>query len=82
MVAESLTNVARYAEATAAWVKIERRGAKVTVEVSDDGVGGAAASAGSGLRGLADRLATLDGTLAVVSPPGKGTIVRAEIPCA
>src|SRR4051794_12579655 len=82
VVAESLTNVARYAEATAAWVKIERSGAKVTVEVSDDGVGGAAASAGSGLRGLADRLATLDGTLAVVSPPGEGTIVRAEIPCA
>ena len=82
VVAESLTNVARYAEASRASVALERDGAKLTVEVSDDGVGGAAAAVGSGLRGLADRLATLDGTLAVISPPGEGTIVRAEIPCA
>src|SRR4051812_18920255 len=81
VVAESLTNVARYAEATRASVALEHDGAKLTVEVSDDGVGGAAAAVGSGLRGLADRLATLDGTLAVISPPGEGTIVRAEIPC-
>lgn len=80
--AESLTNVARYAEASRAAVGISLSGAKVTVEVTDDGVGGAVATAGSGLRGLADRLATLDGTLTILSPPGEGTIVRAEIPCA
>jgi PAS domain S-box-containing protein len=82
VVAESLTNVARYAEASSASVAIASTGAAVTVEVSDDGLGGASASSGSGLRGLADRVATLDGTLAVISPPGEGTIVRAEIPCA
>jgi PAS domain S-box-containing protein len=82
VVAESLTNVARYAGATRAAVAIAHDGARVTVEVSDDGVGGASSRTGSGLRGLADRVATLDGTLAVISPPGEGTIVRAEIPCA
>jgi PAS domain S-box-containing protein len=82
VVAEALTNVARYAQASQAAVAIALDGAKVTVEVSDDGVGGATAHAGFGLRGLADRVATLDGTLAVTSPPGEGTIVRAEIPCA
>ncbi|MEA2422707.1 MAG: hypothetical protein QOF55_1806 [Thermoleophilaceae bacterium] len=80
--AESLTNVARYAEASAATVTIGRTASTVSVEVSDDGVGGADPSAGWGLRGLADRVATLDGTLEVVSPPGAGTIVRAVIPCA
>jgi signal transduction histidine kinase len=53
----------------------------LTVDVSDDGVGGADRGSGSGLRGLADRLATLEGTLAVVSPLGEGTIVKAVIPC-
>jgi signal transduction histidine kinase len=82
VVAEALTNVARYAGATSASVRIERAGACVTVEVSDDGAGGADPATGSGLRGLADRVATLDGVLEVVSPSGEGTIVRAEIPCA
>src|SRR4051812_9183005 len=82
VVAEALTNVARYSEATRAEVRLERREATVTVEVSDDGVGGAEAATGSGLSGLRDRLASLDGTLAVVSPPGEGTIVKAVIPCA
>ena len=50
------------------------------MEVRDDGVGGAAASRGSGLRGMADRIAALDGRLQVHSPPGAGTVVRAEIP--
>jgi signal transduction histidine kinase len=53
----------------------------VTVEVTDDGVGGADPRAGSGLRGLADRVAALDGSLTVVSPPGAGTTVRAVLPC-
>jgi PAS domain S-box-containing protein len=82
VVAESLTNVARYANASNAAVTITRDSAKVSVEVSDDGAGGATPQAGSGLRGLADRVATLDGTLSVISPPGEGTIVKAEIPCA
>jgi PAS domain S-box-containing protein len=82
VVAEALTNVARYAGARRAEVRVERGETTVTVEVSDDGVGGADAVSGSGLRGLADRVATLDGTLAVVSPPGEGTIVKAVIPCA
>jgi PAS domain S-box-containing protein len=82
VVAEALTNVARYAAAGRAEVRVERGESTVSVEVSDDGVGGADAGSGSGLRGLADRIATLDGTLAVVSPPGEGTIVKAVIPCA
>jgi PAS domain S-box-containing protein len=82
VVAEALTNVARYAGATRADVRVDRSPAALTVEVSDDGVGGAHATAGSGLRGLSDRVATLDGTLAVLSPAGEGTIVRALIPCA
>jgi PAS domain S-box-containing protein len=81
VVAEALTNVARYAQASRAEVRVERGESTITVEVSDDGVGGAGARTGSGLRGLADRVATLDGTLAVVSPPGEGTIVKAVIPC-
>ena len=52
------------------------------MEISDDGVGGAHAEEGSGLRGLADRLSVLDGRLEVESEPGHGTIVRARIPCA
>ena len=54
---------------------------QVTVEIADDGVGGADAARGSGLRGIADRVAALDGTLAVDSPPGRGTRLRVEIPC-
>jgi signal transduction histidine kinase len=81
VVSESLTNVARYANATRAEVMIERGGGRVTVEVRDDGDGGADPTSGSGLRGLFDRVATLDGFLQVKSPPGEGTIVRAELPC-
>ena len=54
----------------------------MVVEVADDGVGGADATRGSGLRGLADRVAALDGALALESPPGGGTRLRAEFPCA
>ncbi|MEA2429616.1 MAG: hypothetical protein QOI19_89 [Thermoleophilaceae bacterium] len=80
--AEALTNVARYAEATRARVRVARGPSSVTVDVRDDGIGGADASGGSGLRGLADRIAALDGILEVTSPPGEGTIVKAAIPCA
>jgi PAS domain S-box-containing protein len=80
LVAEALTNVARYAAATSARVAVMRVDGALSVEVSDDGVGGADPNGGSGLRGLADRVAALDGTLSVESPPGGGTCVRAEIP--
>ncbi len=80
VVAESLTNVVKYAEATSAQVTIEQTDGHVVVSVRDDGVGGAAPAPGSGLSGLADRVAVLDGTLSVESAAGVGTCVRAEIP--
>jgi signal transduction histidine kinase len=80
LIAEALTNVAKYADATSARVAVTRLDGTVTVEVADDGVGGADPANGSGLRGLADRVAALDGTLVVDSPQGSGTRVRAEIP--
>jgi signal transduction histidine kinase len=80
VVAEAITNVARYAQATHAEVAVCRDGDHVLVRVTDDGVGGADPAAGSGLRGLADRVAALDGRLEVVSPQGGGTTVRAVIP--
>jgi signal transduction histidine kinase len=81
VVAEALQNVAKYARATEATVSVRRDNGRVTVDVSDDGVGGADAARGSGLRGLHDRVAVLDGTLEVESPPGGGTRVHVEIPC-
>jgi signal transduction histidine kinase len=82
VVSEALTNVAKYARATRASVAVRRVNGRVTVEVVDDGVGGADAARGSGLRGLADRVAALDGTLTLESPPGAGTRLRAEFPVA
>jgi len=82
VVSEALANVAKYAHATRATVAVRRERDGVIVEVTDDGVGGADATHGSGLRGLADRVAALDGTLAVESPPGSGTRLEARIPCA
>ena len=82
VVSEALTNVAKYAGATQATVSVRRQTGRVTVEVADDGVGGADAARGSGLRGLADRVAALDGTLSLDSPAGRGTRLRAEIPVA
>jgi signal transduction histidine kinase len=81
VVAEALTNVARYAGATRATVDIRCIDGKLVVEVRDDGIGGAEAGAGSGLRGLADRVAAVEGRLSVKSPQGAGTTVRAEMPC-
>ena len=80
VVAEALVNVAKYAGATQASVRVARAGDRLTVDVADDGVGGADAERGSGLRGLADRVAALDGTLTVDSPVGGGTRLRAELP--
>jgi signal transduction histidine kinase len=78
---EALANVAKYAEATTAAVRVSRRNGVVVIEIADDGVGGADEAAGSGLQGLADRVAALNGTLRVLSPPGEGTVVTAELPC-
>jgi PAS domain S-box-containing protein len=80
VVSEALANVAKYASARSVTVSVERRNGVALVEVVDDGVGGADPTLGSGLRGLADRIAALDGTLEVTSTAGRGTTVRAEIP--
>jgi signal transduction histidine kinase len=80
VVSEALTNVAKYARANSATVAVRRAADTVVVEVSDDGVGGADIASGSGLRGLSDRVAALDGRLELDSQPGEGTQVRAEIP--
>jgi signal transduction histidine kinase len=80
LVAESLTNAAKHAGATAAEVRATLDGGVLHVTVSDDGRGGADASGGTGLVGLVDRLAAIGGTLAVESPPGGGTTLQASIP--
>jgi PAS domain S-box-containing protein len=80
LIAESLTNVTKYANASTVHVRVALSDANVVVEVSDDGIGGADPAGGSGLRGLADRVESLGGSLEVVSPAGSGTFLRAEIP--
>jgi signal transduction histidine kinase len=82
VVSESLANVARHAHATAVAVAVSRVDGLVLVEVVDDGVGGADTERGTGIRGLADRVEALGGSLRVWTPRGGGTRVRAEIPCA
>ncbi len=79
VVAETLTNVAKYARASAAQVRVARSDGGLVVTVSDDGVGGADPASGTGLSGLVDRIAVLDGTLEIESPVGGGTTIRAEI---
>jgi signal transduction histidine kinase len=80
VVMEALTNVAKYASASSAEVTVEQVDGHVVIDVHDDGIGGADPAAGSGLAGLADRVAALGGRLVVESPPGGGTVVRAEVP--
>jgi CheY-like chemotaxis protein len=82
VVAEALTNVAKYAGASTARVTATRTSSHLVLDVDDDGIGGAAPSVDGGLSGLADRLAALDGTLEVSSPPGEGTHIRAAFPLA
>ena len=82
VVSESLANASKHADATAVTVRVGREDGRAVIEVADDGVGGADGRRGSGLRGLRDRVEALGGRFAFVSPPGRGTIVRAEIPCA
>jgi signal transduction histidine kinase len=78
LVAEALTNAARHAQASDVTVRVAHNGGLVTVEVADDGVGGV--EEGTGLCGLRDRFEALGGTLAVDSPPGRGTVVRGQLP--
>ena len=78
---EALTNVAKYAQARSASIRVTRHAGRAVIEIADDGIGGADATRGSGLRGLTDRVEALDGTLRVVSPAGGGTVVVAELPC-
>ena len=80
VVAEGLTNIARYADASGAEVELRTEAGRLVVRVSDDGRGGADPDAGSGLRGLADRLAAVGGELSVTSEPGSGTTLLATLP--
>jgi signal transduction histidine kinase len=82
MASEALTNAAKHSHAREVRVSGSYDGQTLTVEVADDGIGGATPAGGSGLRGLADRVEALGGALTVSSPPGRGTTLRAEIPCA
>jgi signal transduction histidine kinase len=81
VVSEALVNVAKHARADGAQVLIRKFPGRLLVEVSDDGTGGARSEGGSGLRGLADRVASVGGVLRVDSPPGGGTRLEADIPC-
>jgi len=87
IVSEALTNVAKHAQATQAEVTVTRDGGVLRIAVTDDGSGGAApaegddAGAGTGLRGLGQRAAAVDGTLTIDSPPGGPTVIAAELPC-
>ena len=81
VVSEALTNVSKYARAAHATVRVERVDGRLLVEISDDGVGGASTTDGTGLRGLSDRVAALSGTLELSSPPGEGTRLSAQLPC-
>ena len=78
---EALTNAAKHSHASEVQVTAACAGGRLVVEVADDGIGGASPTGGSGLRGLADRIEALGGTMTVSSPPGRGTSLRAEVPC-
>jgi signal transduction histidine kinase len=80
VISESLTNITKYASASRAWVSVSQGNGRLLLEVGDDGVGGADAGRGSGLRGLADRLDAIEGRLYIESEPGRGTTVRATMP--
>jgi signal transduction histidine kinase len=80
VIAEGLANVARYAHASRATIRVGKRDGCAWAEIRDDGIGGADARRGSGLQGLTDRVGALGGTLMVESLPGRGTSLRAELP--
>ena len=79
--AEAITNAAKYANASAINVRVTQTPTEVEVRVQDDGIGGATARAGSGLSGLADRVAAIGGSLRMTSPVGSGTTIQAVLPC-
>lgn len=81
VIGEALANISRHARASRAEVTARRCDSTLTVEIGDDGIGGAPARGGSGLTGLADRVSALGGQLTITSPPGGGTTLRAELPC-
>ena len=81
VVSEALSNVAKYADASRVTVTVRAEMGTLIVEILDDGNGGADPLGGTGLRGLADRVAALDGQMSITSEPGRGTTVRAQIPC-
>jgi signal transduction histidine kinase len=81
VVSEALTNIAKHAHAARAEITVERLGDRLHLEIIDDGRGGATAESGTGLRGLTQRVAAVDGTLRVDSPPGGPTRIIAELPC-
>jgi signal transduction histidine kinase len=80
VVSEALANVGKYSKATVVTVRVGGANGELRMEVADDGIGGADPSRGSGLRGLTDRVAAVDGTLEVQSPTGQGTTLRVRIP--
>ena len=80
-VAEALANVIKHSEATRTWVRLRHADGRLSIEVGDDGKGGADPSRGTGLRGIQRRLAPFDGTLGLASPPGGPTILTMELPC-
>ncbi|HEY8985229.1 MAG TPA: sensor domain-containing protein [Streptomyces sp.] len=82
VVREALANVVKHSGAGRAWVRVALRGGRVVVEVGDDGCGGADGARGSGITGLADRVSVVGGRLALSSPVGGPTVLRAEMPCA
>jgi signal transduction histidine kinase len=81
VVSEALANTAKHARAGSVAIRVTSRPGRLLVEVRDDGVGGAQPGRGSGLSGLADRIASLGGSLHLDSPPGRGTCLLAELPC-
>ena len=82
VVSEALANVAKYAQASSVTVEVARTDGRAVAAIADDGVGGADPDRGSGLRGLADRVAALGGRLHVDSEPSRGTRIHVDIPCA
>ena len=79
--AEALANVIKHAHATRGFASLSRENGTLVIEIGDDGVGGASAASGTGLRGLTDRVGAVEGRLRCSSPEGGGTVIRAEIPC-
>jgi signal transduction histidine kinase len=80
-VAETLANVTKHSAAHSAYITLSYGGGRLRAEIGDDGVGGADAAGGTGLRGIQRRLAALDGTMVVASPPGGPTVITMELPC-